>query len=222
MLPTVPSIEASILSLRDPLLLSFSLLPVQQPFLHKLCGLTLRNPNQIPQRHLLPNKFACFLLVFIRVSFVVRKHYNQKQLEEERVCFSLQYHSTVHYGGRSVQEPKGGNWSRSHGRTLLASLLPMTCSAWFLIHPMTTHIDHRVRNCATELHAGQPDGGIFSIHTRSSQMNLGPVKLAYRQISTVCKQLFSPNLCLHGHNLPSCPPLHLHIHLDLLLTLLCN
>lgn len=102
------------------------------------------------------------------------------------------------------------------------TLLPKTCSAWFLRYPMTTPTDHRLRKCATELHAGRSDGGIFSIQIHSSQMTLAPVKLPYRRVSTVCKQLFSQTLCLHGHALPSCPPQHLHIPLDLLFTPLCN
>lgn len=35
------------------------------------------------------------------------------------------------------KEPGGRNWSRGHGGTLLTGLLPMACSAQFLIHPRT-------------------------------------------------------------------------------------
>ena len=36
------------------------------------------------------------------------------------------------------QEPAGRSWCRGHGRVLLTGLIPMACSACFLIEPRTT------------------------------------------------------------------------------------
>lgn len=221
MLSIVPSVEASLLSLWVP---SCSPFPSLFSYLFSVSYVVW--PSGTLSRYLkgsfYPSSFMCFLFVFIRVSFLVRKHYNQEQLGEERVYFSLQSHSTVHYRERSVQEHKGRNWSRNHGRTLVTSSLPVACSAWFIIHPMTTRIDHRLMKCTTDLCMGQSGRGIFSIHIHSSQMNLAPVKLTYKRVSTVCKQVFSQIPCEHGHNLPSCPLQHVHIHPDLLFTRLYN
>lgn len=40
--------------------------------------------------------------VLVRIPIAVLKHYDQKELEEERVYFSLKFHIRVHYHRTSV------------------------------------------------------------------------------------------------------------------------
>ena len=66
----------------------------------------------------------------------------------------------------------------------------MACSACFLIELRTTssrvvtltigwafHINYELRKCPRDLPTYQPDGGIFSVDSTSSQMTLACVKL---------------------------------------------
>jgi hypothetical protein len=67
----------------------------------------------------------------------------QKQLWEERfVRVLFPYHSPsleeVKARAQAGQEPGGRSWCRSYGGMLLTGLLPMVCSACFLIEPRAT------------------------------------------------------------------------------------
>ena len=66
----------------------------------------------------------------LRVSIAVMKHHGQKkQVGEERVFMA--YTSTALF----IIEGSQGSSKRSHGGMLLTGLLPMACSACFLIEP---------------------------------------------------------------------------------------
>jgi hypothetical protein len=57
-------------------------------------------------------------------SAAVITDHDQKQLEEERVCFSLHW---VSLWGKSEQEPGGRSWCRGHGSVLLTGLISLLC-----------------------------------------------------------------------------------------------
>jgi hypothetical protein len=49
------------------------------------------------------------VLALVRASIaVIKKEHNQKQLGEERLCFSLEIHITVQQEGKTGQELKAG------------------------------------------------------------------------------------------------------------------
>jgi hypothetical protein len=58
------------------------------------------------------------------------------------IRLTLPHHSSsskeVRTGTQAGQEPGGRSWCRGHGRVLLTGLLPMACSACFLIEHRTT------------------------------------------------------------------------------------
>jgi hypothetical protein len=67
----------------------------------------------------------------------------KKQVGEERVysvytSMLLFITKEVRTGTHTGQEPGGTNGGRSHGGMLLIGLLPLACSACFLIEPKTT------------------------------------------------------------------------------------
>lgn len=66
----------------------------------------------------------------------VRKHYNHKQLVKRKGLCHAPLLREVSTAAKTGQEPGGKIWYRSHEEVLL-TMLPVTCSASFLIAPKT-------------------------------------------------------------------------------------
>ena len=67
------------------------------------------------------------------------KHHNQEQLKKERVCSPHSLSSkALRVRTQAGQEPGGRSRCRGYGGMLLTGLLPMACSACFLIEPGPT------------------------------------------------------------------------------------
>ena len=129
----------------------------------------------------------------IRVSTASVKHYDQNQVGEERVY--LAYMSTLLFITRGRQD-RNSNRARTWRqglmqrpwRVLLTGLLPLVCSACFLIEPKTTSpemapptmgpptLDHQPRKCPT----ARSHGGIFSREAPFSVTTPTCVKLTHR------------------------------------------
>lgn len=62
-------------------------------------------------------------VVLFRVSFDVRKHYNQKQFVNKRVCFIVQACTYVAYGWKSGQKLKVETWRQEPKQISLRMLL---------------------------------------------------------------------------------------------------
>ena len=67
----------------------------------------LRQPVKVPIGRV-PGKPSDSLddIALIRLSITLVKYHGQKQVGEERVCFSLHFHIAVHHQRKSGQEPK--------------------------------------------------------------------------------------------------------------------
>jgi len=80
-------------------------------------------------------------MVLVRVCISAQNIMTKKQVGEERVysfphCCSSP--KEVRAGTHSGQELGSRSWCRGHGGMLLTGLLPLACSAYFLIEPRTT------------------------------------------------------------------------------------
>lgn len=111
-----------------------------------LCSLSKQQLNDITVR-----LFVCLfvwrqsycVVVLVRVSIAMMKHHDQKQIGEEMVY--LAYTSTPQFitkGSQSRNSHREGTWSQEllqkPWRVLLTDLLPMACSACFLMEPRIT------------------------------------------------------------------------------------
>ena len=87
----------------------------------------------------IPNFWYQF--VFTKVTTIIMKHHDQKQLEEEKVYFTHKKKysslSKAVRAGTQGQGPVGKSWFRGHRGLLFIGLLLMTCSV-LLIEPRTT------------------------------------------------------------------------------------
>ena len=108
--------------------------------------------------------------------FAMVKHHDQSNLGRKGL-----FHHIAHHPEKTEQDPGGRSWCRGHGGVLLIGLLPMACSACFVIEPRTTSpgmapptvvwvsaINHQSRKYSI----GQSFEGIFSIEGPFSKMSL--------------------------------------------------
>jgi len=99
-----------------------------------------KSPNHIFKKQ--TNNLGINLTVFVMASITVMKRHDQKQLGEESFSLPLSQHIYLQRESgqelKEIKEPGGGSWCRGHGGALLTDLLPMACSACFLIQPRTT------------------------------------------------------------------------------------
>jgi hypothetical protein len=91
-------------------------------------------------------------------------------------------------------EPGGRSWCRGHGGVLLTGLLPLACSACFLIEPRTTSLgmapptmgpptlDHQLRKCLT---AGS-HGGLSSTEAPFSVITPVCANLTHTTSQSTC------------------------------------
>lgn len=112
----------TVLTLAIPWVVVVSLLSVPSSWVHVL------------------NVTACFKVTTV----VVIKHYDQKHLGRKGfIVLMLSYHMSsskeVMTGTQAWQEPGGRSWCRGRGGMLLTGLLPMACSACFLMESRTTN-----------------------------------------------------------------------------------
>jgi hypothetical protein len=64
------------------------------------------------------------------------KHHDQKQCRQGRTCLAYtSLRQEVRTGSQTWQELGSWSWHRGHGGILLADLLLMACSAYFLVEP---------------------------------------------------------------------------------------
>jgi hypothetical protein len=71
----------------------------------------------------------------------LNKHHDQDASWGGKGLFSLHFHTAVHHqGSQDWNSSRSGSrsWCRGHGGMFLTGLLPLTCSACFLIEPKTT------------------------------------------------------------------------------------
>ena len=69
------------------------------------------------------------------------KHHDQEASWGGKGLFSLHFHIAVHYQRRqdwNSRRSGSRSWCRGHGGMFLTGLLPLACSACFLIEPKTT------------------------------------------------------------------------------------
>ena len=143
------------------------------------------------------------LLCFGSASALIKYH-DHKQLEEERVCFGLQFsHSTALLrevrAGIPRQEPGGRKQCRDHGGVLLTGLLSL-----IFIHPGTTcpGVTPAIMGCTLTyeslikkmqccLPIGQSGRNIFSPEALSPKMTVACITLTETQHSTASSHISS-------------------------------
>jgi hypothetical protein len=84
---------------------------------------------------------CCYSIVLVRVSIPAQNIKTKKQVGEERVYSA--YTSTLVFiikGSQDWNSSRSGSrrWCRGYGGMLLTGLLPLACSACFLVEPKTT------------------------------------------------------------------------------------
>lgn len=121
-----------------------------------------------------------------RVSIDGIKHHDQKQPREERVCFSLLFHITVHQGSQdrsSKQEPRSRTEAEavekccflasSHGSLSCFFIATRLISSGLALPPVNSStLIINQGNVPQALPTGQSGRGIFSIEDPSSNMTL--------------------------------------------------
>jgi hypothetical protein len=99
---------------------------------------------KVTQYHYQQEAFKFYLLLCVLGFYCCSKTPGPRSKLGEKGLFSLHFHIADHHqkrartGTHTGYEPRGRSWCRGHGGMLLTGLLPLACSACFLIEPRTT------------------------------------------------------------------------------------